>query len=168
MAPPGTSNHILWHAGHALWVQDALCVEPLTGASELPAGWEHSFGADCRPVRETQHWPERGEVLRLLERQLVRLQELFRERAEQLTDSALAAQIVHGLHDEARHQGEMFLLLKLRRGKAASSYQLARKNFQGRLAQASQRNIFARKAPALGSIWRQTHSSLHLPSTNIR
>ena len=114
-APPGTSNHILWHAGHALWVQDALCVEPLAGASELPAGWEHSFGADCRPVRETQQWPERAEVLRLLERQLIRLEELFRERAEQLTDSALAAQIVHGLHDEARHQGEMFLLLKLRR-----------------------------------------------------
>ncbi|MGE3315565.1 MAG: DinB family protein [Planctomycetaceae bacterium] len=114
-APPGTSNHILWHAGHSLWVQDALCVEPLTGASELPAGWEHSFGADCRPVRETQHWPGREEVLRLLERQLVRLQDLTRERAEQLKDSALVAEIIHGLHDEARHQGEMFLLFKLRR-----------------------------------------------------
>jgi len=112
-APPGTSNHILWHAGHALWVQDALCVEPLTGTSELPAGWENSFG--CRPVRETPHSPERGEVLGLLESQLIRLQDLFREHAKQLTDSAVAAQIVHGLHDEARHQGEMFLLFKLRR-----------------------------------------------------
>ncbi len=23
-APPGTSNHILWHAGHALWLQNVL------------------------------------------------------------------------------------------------------------------------------------------------
>jgi hypothetical protein len=81
----------------------------------LPAGWENSFGADCRPVRETPHWPDRGEVVGLLESQLVRLQDLFREHSEQLTDSAVAAQIVHGLHDEARHQGEMFLLFKLRR-----------------------------------------------------
>ena len=36
--PAGTANHILWHAGHALWVQDVLCVEPLTGRSELPDG----------------------------------------------------------------------------------------------------------------------------------
>ena len=37
-APTGTTNHILWHAGHALWLQDALCVRLLTGHSELPEG----------------------------------------------------------------------------------------------------------------------------------
>ena len=25
-APDGMSNHILWHAGHALWLQDRLCI----------------------------------------------------------------------------------------------------------------------------------------------
>lgn len=30
-APPGTSNHILWHAGHAVWLQDLMCVELLSG-----------------------------------------------------------------------------------------------------------------------------------------
>lgn len=53
-APAGTSNHLLWHAGHALWVQDRLCIEPLTGSSELPAGWAKKFGADCRPVALTR------------------------------------------------------------------------------------------------------------------
>ena len=38
-APDGTSNHILWHAGHAGWLQDLMCIEPLTGKSELPEGW---------------------------------------------------------------------------------------------------------------------------------
>ena len=54
-APPGTSNHILWHAGHAFWVQDALCVRLIAGQSELPGGWERLFGMGSRPgmhVRE--------------------------------------------------------------------------------------------------------------------
>ena len=38
-SPPQTSNHILWHAGHGLWLQDLMCIAPLTGASELPEGW---------------------------------------------------------------------------------------------------------------------------------
>ena len=29
-APEGTSNHILWHAGHAVWLQDVLFVEVVT------------------------------------------------------------------------------------------------------------------------------------------
>ncbi len=33
-APTGTSNHILWHAGHAAWLQDLMCIEPITGKSE--------------------------------------------------------------------------------------------------------------------------------------
>jgi len=37
-SPPGTSNHMLWHAGHALWPQDLICVEPLSGVSDLSDG----------------------------------------------------------------------------------------------------------------------------------
>ena len=125
-APPGTSNHILWHAGHALWAQDVLCVEPLTGASELPAGWADKFGMNCRPVAKTVNWPDRAELWRLLSTQLDRLVDLFAEHEDRLTHigpNAEAGQnltrgIIHGLHDEARHQGEMYLLMKLRRYEA--------------------------------------------------
>jgi hypothetical protein len=119
-APEGTSNHILWHAGHALWLQDALCVQPLTRKSELPAAWDATFGAHCRPVAPTSHWPSRKEVESLLDAQLVRLLELFGTEASRLTriedtpaQSTLTRGIIHGLHDEARHQGEMYLLSKL-------------------------------------------------------
>jgi hypothetical protein len=119
--PSGTSNHLLWHAGHALWVQDVLCIEPLTGRSELPPEWSERFGQDCRPVAQTRDWPERVEVRQRLELQLHRLLELFEEHGPRLTsltpDRAgeweLMRDLLHGLHDEARHQGEMYLLLKL-------------------------------------------------------
>jgi hypothetical protein len=129
-APEGTSNHILWHAGHALWVQDVLCIQPLTGrGSELPDGWDETFGSDCRPVRTTTDWPPRDQVLSLLESQQARLLELFETHAERLArigpdppnDWDLTRGIIHGLHDEARHQGEMHLLLKLRRAHHGSA-----------------------------------------------
>jgi hypothetical protein len=119
-APPGTSNHLLWHAGHALWLQDVLCLEAVTGRSELPSGWEDMFGMDCRPVKETTSWPPVEEVRRLLEAQLPRIYAVVREAgdsrlAEIVNErgSTLAGRIIHGLHDEARHQGEMLLLMKL-------------------------------------------------------
>jgi hypothetical protein len=119
-SPPGTSNHILWHAGHALWLQGVLCLEPLTGSTGLPLDWEKTFGMNCRPVKETTTWPSRQELQNLLSAQLdqilaalantpeARLAEIVNDRGD-----TLAARIVHGLHDEARHQGEMYLLLKL-------------------------------------------------------
>jgi len=122
-APPGTSNHILWHAGHTLWLQDALCIRPLIGHSELPAGWSESFGQHCRPVATTKNWPTAPEIGRHLEAQLERILELLAEHAEQIAQRGhevpvsggwpLLAGIVHGWHYEARHQGEMYLLLKL-------------------------------------------------------
>ena len=122
-ALPGTSNHILWHAGHALWVQDALCIRPLTGQTELPRGWAESFGQDCRPVSATTDWPDEAEVRRLLEAQLRRILGLLVEHAETIAVNAnepppeggwpLLAGMLHAWHDEARHQGEMYLLHKL-------------------------------------------------------
>ena len=119
-APAGTANHIVWHAGHALWLQDALIVDPITGSGELPTGWADVFGMDCRPVRLTGNWPTRDELDALLYRQLERMLTLFEElpprRAAMLAGQerkSLLGQALHGLHDEARHQGEMYLLLKL-------------------------------------------------------
>ena len=114
-APAGTSNHVLWHAGHALWLQDVLGIQALGGRSELPPGWADSFGAHCRPVQETTDWPGRDKVVRLLQQQLGHLLEAFRSQSDRLTHAGLASRVIHGLHDEARHQGEMYLLLKLRR-----------------------------------------------------
>src|SRR5690606_26520099 len=121
-APAGTSNHILWHAGHALWLGDLLCVELLTGQSELPPGWAGTFGMQCRPPQQTSDWPSRDELAALLERQLQRVLELLETTTdEQLAEPAdlsrgpasVSARIIHGLHDEAKHCGEMYLLLKL-------------------------------------------------------
>jgi hypothetical protein len=121
-APPGTANHILWHAGHALWLQDLLCIQLLTGKGELPPDWARMFGMNCDPVSQTTHWPGRHELSELLQRQLQRILELLAAASdEQLATVAnpvrgpamIAQRIIHGLHDEAKHSGEMYLLLKL-------------------------------------------------------
>ena len=126
-APEGTSNHMLWHAGHALWVQDVLFIEIVTGKSELPSGWAETFGMDCRPVKLTnqmQAWPKRSEVERLLGQQLTRIVQLLQNlSSDQLATDArpidggrnLLSCTVHAWHDEAKHQGEMHLLLKMQR-----------------------------------------------------
>jgi len=126
-SPPGTSNHILWHAGHALWVQDVLTIQPLTGQSELPRDWARRFGQHCQPVATTTDWPPAAEVASLLAAQLARLRQLLAEHAETIAAGAhevssnsgwpLLAGMVHAWHDEARHQGEMYLLYKLCRAR---------------------------------------------------
>jgi len=123
--PSGTSNHLLWHAGHALWGQDVLCVRPLLGESELPRGWAAIFGQNSQPSAPTIHWPEESLLRELLEAQLARILDLYVEHSdsirinakEQLPGSGwpMLAGWIHGWHDEARHQGEMYLLHKLRR-----------------------------------------------------
>lgn len=124
-APDGTSNHLLWHAGHALWVQDVLTLKPLNGVSALPSGWETTFGEGCRPPSETNDWPTRTEMAGLLRSQLDGVVEALATHAERLAHAdpderlehgwPLLAGLVHGWHDEARHQGEMYLLFKMQR-----------------------------------------------------
>ncbi|MDB4766706.1 DinB family protein [bacterium] len=117
-SPAGTSNHMIWHAGHSLWVQDVLCVEPLTGASELPEQWAEQFGQNCNPVASQTDWPDQKTIQDLLSKQQKRLTELVGSmRDDQLVVDAnnpkdLVGGIIHGLHDEGRHQGEMYLLFK--------------------------------------------------------
>ena len=118
-APPGTSNHMLWHAGHAVWVVDKLCVERLAGCSELPTQWADAFGMNCKPVAEQQDWPSLQTVQDRLVEQEVRLHELIESMTpEQLViqpedNRDLVGGIIHGLHDEAKHHGEMYLLHKI-------------------------------------------------------
>jgi hypothetical protein len=127
-APEGTSNHILWHAGHALWLLDVLGVALLTGKSELPVGWDETFGMNCRPVAETKAWPSRHTIDRHLREQGQRLIALLadlppaRLEIPAASDGSrtLAGRILHGLHDEAKHQGEMYLLLKMCRARGSA------------------------------------------------
>jgi hypothetical protein len=124
--PDGTSNHVLWHAGHALWLQDLMCVEPITGRSELPPEWADRFGMDSQP-QTVSTWPPHSEIEELLVSQLDRILDLL----DDVTNSALSAPvprlggkrtlcgwIIHGLHDEAKHSGEMHLLRKMAKGKS--------------------------------------------------
>ena len=117
-APAGTANHILWHAGHALWAQDVLCIELLTGRSELPAGWAKHFDMESRPAADKGPWPSREELLAALKTQLVRMEAILKATDPALLGALSAPgdtgwHIVHALHDEACHSGEMYLLFKL-------------------------------------------------------
>jgi hypothetical protein len=124
--PPGTANGLLWHAGHAAWLQDVLGLRLIEGPGLLPPGWDETFGMGSRPGSAGWSGPGRDEVRRVLEAQLPRwLAAVAAQTAEQLDarpahagprDSrTLRESLVHGLHDEACHQGEMYLLLKMRR-----------------------------------------------------
>jgi hypothetical protein len=122
--PAGTSNHLLWHAGHAVWLQDALGIESITGRSELPRGWAEIFGMNSRPAAISS-WPDVAEVRAQLQAQLTRYLDLISSEAETIVARAnkrspsggwpLLPGMIHGWYDEAKHQGEMYLLHKLRR-----------------------------------------------------
>lgn len=131
--PRGTSNHILWHAGHGLWVQDVLCLLLVTGSSELPEGWEEMFKMGSRPASWSRPWPAKEELLVQLKAQLPRLLKCIGDLSEADLDRkpryphpgdrrSLWESILHGLHDEAAHQGEMYLLLKLQRLAVTASW----------------------------------------------
>ena len=120
-AAPGLANSILWHAGHALVVVEHLGVAPATGRPpELPEGWFEKFGWDSRPQTVTE-WPAISEVVTALRGQLPRLiaaiTALSPQQLDQVLDPAygttLGYDLLHGLHDEANHQGEIWLLRKM-------------------------------------------------------
>lgn len=129
-APAGTSNHILWHAGHALWLQDLLCIQFLVGKTELPPSWDELFGMNCRPPSETTNWPSRDELMDRLATQVQRVIDLLEQTPDErlLTianpargPAAIRDRIIHGWHDEAKHCGEMYLLFKLCRSEKGHS-----------------------------------------------
>ena len=129
-AAPGLNNSILWHAGHALVVVEHLAIVPATGRPPaLPDGWDAKFSWDSRPATVTE-WPAVAEVAAALREQLHRLTDvlgaLTPRQLEQVVDPprTLRFSILHGLHDEAIHQGEMYLLRKMyaeRQSAAAAS-----------------------------------------------
>lgn len=118
---PGLNNSILWHGGHAVTVVEHLSIVPATGREPAyPQGWHEKFAWNSEPAKVRQ-WPALAEVREALRSQFGRLQEAIRglepQQLERVIDGGrnrtLRYSIVHGLHDEAGHQGEMYLLRKL-------------------------------------------------------
>jgi hypothetical protein len=120
-APAGLSNTILWHAGHSLVVVEHLSVMPATGRpAAYPAAWFDVFSWKSAP-RLVTNWPSLSDVITALREQLPRLSAaiaaLSAAQLDRIVDPArnrtLRYSILHGLHDEAGHQGEMWLLRKI-------------------------------------------------------
>lgn len=120
---PGLSNSTLWHAGHALMLVEHLCIIPATGGTpQYPPGWFELFGWNSRPAAVPREaWPELADVVERLREQLPRLRATINALTPQQlgrpTDPGrsrtLRYSMVHGLHDEAGHQGEIYLLREL-------------------------------------------------------
>ena len=119
-AAPGLHNTILWHAGHGAMLMEHLGIMPLTGSQQpgYPAGWFEMFGWKSDP-RTVSAWPSVVQVRAELTQQLDRLLHPL-QSADEATLSTPDAKgrsmrylILHGLHDEAIHQGEMYLLRKM-------------------------------------------------------
>jgi hypothetical protein len=122
-APPGLNNTILWHAGHSLIVVENLAVAPATGQPpRYPADWFDMFSWTSKPAT-VKTWPPLSEVVRRLQEQLVLLSGVIEKLTPQQLDArppvnpprnrTLRHSILHGFHDEANHQGEMWLLKKM-------------------------------------------------------
>ena len=120
-AAPGLNNSILWHAGHALVVVEHLSVMPATGQpAGYPADWFDKFSWKSIPSQVTS-WPKLSEVINALRDQLQRVTTAIAavpaEQLDRIVDPTkkrtLRYSILHGLHDEAGHQGEIWLLRKI-------------------------------------------------------
>ena len=119
-AAPGLHNTILWHAGHGVMLMEHLGIMPLSGSrqSQYPAGWYETFSWKSDP-RTVTRWPAVDEVRAQLEQQLSRLIDLLESADEAILSKPDAKGrpvrylVLHGLHDEAIHQGEMYLLRKM-------------------------------------------------------
>jgi len=119
----GLSNSPLWHAGHVLVTVEHLSAAPATGRPpQYPKGWFELFSHQSRPATVPRDaWPALSQVVDRLREQLERLtaatQTLTPQQLETIVDPAknrtLRYSILHGLHDEAGHQGEIHLLRKL-------------------------------------------------------
>jgi hypothetical protein len=115
--PPGQSNHILWHAGHCLTVVEQLCLpEP----RQVP-GWKEIFFAGSKPAT-VKEWPSLGVVCTHLSGQLGKVVGYINSLSPDMLDQEIGTperprtrrySILHGLHDEACHCGEIYLLKKM-------------------------------------------------------
>jgi hypothetical protein len=121
-APSNLQNSCLWHGGHSYVVTEFLTARALGIEPKLPENWLKMFSWESNPAHiAPEEWPPLDVVIDALKEQHERLRSLF----ESLTSEQLDAPepgnpirtvrygILRGLHDEARHSGEIKLLRKL-------------------------------------------------------
>jgi hypothetical protein len=122
-SPPGLQNTVLWHAGHAFVLVEWLTLTSLGRDPGIPEGWFEMFSWESRPSEvPANHWPALSDVIGQLEAQHKRLHKLIADLSDETLDRAAAGNpkrtvrsaILHGLHDEACHSGEMYLLAKMK------------------------------------------------------
>jgi hypothetical protein len=122
-APAGLQNTILWHAGHAYILLEWLTMHALGKTPRIPDGWYEMFSWDSHPAQvPADRWPPTDEVIAQLEDQHRRMNGLISNLSEAQLEKPSARHahekvvrtIVHALHDEACHCGEIHLLRKLK------------------------------------------------------
>lgn len=120
--PPGLQNTILWHAGHSVFLAEWLAMKPLVHEPQMPKGWYEMFSWESRPGSvPADRWPRLAAVVERLVDQHRRLGRAIREATEDRLaaptsadpDRTVRFSVVHGLHDEACHCGEILLLRKM-------------------------------------------------------
>jgi hypothetical protein len=121
-APPGLQNTILWHAGHAYFLLEWLTMLSLGRTPDVPDSWYEMFSWDSRPDgMRPDRWPPLPDVIARLQHQRERMSQLVGNLSDdQLNQPAVGLPgrtvryaILHALHDEACHSGEMRLLRKI-------------------------------------------------------
>ena len=121
-APAGLMNTILWHAGHAYVLVEGLTMKSLERTPLIPDGWYKMFSPESQPnLVPTDRWPQLADVIHQLETQHRRLGKLVGELSGEQLDRPSASNpkrtvrsaILHALHDEACHCGEIYLLGKM-------------------------------------------------------
>jgi hypothetical protein len=122
-APAGLQNTIVWHGGHAYILLECLTMGALGRTPEVPDGWFDMFSWESHPEQVApDRWPPLADVIVQLERQHKRMRRLINklsdekleQRSVRHSGEAVRRAIVHALHDEACHCGEIHLLRKLR------------------------------------------------------
>ena len=120
--PPGLQNSCLWHAGHAYVVVEFLTMRAIAQEPKMPDGWLKMFSWESNPARvPPEDWPSLERLVTSLSEQRRRLHEVIGGLTAQQLDAleptsrelTVRGAILHGLHDEARHSGEISLLRKL-------------------------------------------------------
>jgi DinB superfamily len=121
-APPNLQNSCLWHGGHAYVVTEFLTMKALGRDPSMPPGWLKMFSWESNPAHvKPESWPPLEDVVAALQEQYRRLRAVIGGLTEDQLDAPepnnparnVRFAISHGLHDEARHSGEISLLRKL-------------------------------------------------------
>jgi hypothetical protein len=121
-APPGLQNSCLWHGGHAYFVTEFLTSRALGRAPKLRPGWLKMFSWDSNPAHTApESWPPLDLIRESLMEQHERLRNIISSLSAEQLDApepgnpsrTVRYAILHGLHDEARHSGEITLLRKM-------------------------------------------------------